>query len=343
MVCLVLAVAVAPASAAPVLTVPPGVHGTESGFAVYPSAMYSIEAGRPHLTRTDSRGRRRALRQFDRLIRIGGGVGPRGEEQAAYDIAASARWLVVALQRIDTLVDPNLPLASEGRTILQVARRTGRARTLVRCEQGDTEPLALRGSVLAYRSCDGRSTLVRDLDRPSRVVRLPIRGDRAAFAGPRVVVFDAPAWTGGGSALGVFELAGGRRVVSATDAYEDFGGAPDGTVLLAPIRPDGAPCHRSPTRLLSPAAVDPRPLPGVCGTWLAGGHVLGSTEAQPLVGGSARPMRLNGWLVDAVHPDGSVRLVDERCEHVGARFTFARAGVLLGDGPRRPPTCPRRP
>src|SRR5688572_18542976 len=103
LICLVLA-ASAPdlASAAPVFTVPFGVLGTESGVAVYPSAMYTIGAGGRTLVRTDVRGRRRPMRQFDRLIRFGD---RERRDLTSYSIATSARWLVVALHREDANQD----------------------------------------------------------------------------------------------------------------------------------------------------------------------------------------------------------------------------------------------
>lgn len=332
LICLVLAASVPDlASAAPVFTVPFGVLGTESGVAVYPSAMYTIGAGGRTLVRTDARGRRRPMRQFDRLIRFGDREMDRGD-LTSYSIAASARWLVVALHREDANQDV--------RTILRVARRSGgRARTLVRCPRSSTGPLALRGSLLAYPSCDGASTIVSDLDRPSRRLELPTRGDEAAFAGARIVVFDPPTMFGGSGALGVFELADGRPVLSATDTYKQYSGASDGRVLL---RRAGS-CDSSPAVLLEPGTAEPRPLPGICGGWwLAGDYVLGQDEAVPLAGGAARPLRLNGWLVDAVVPGGLVRLIDEECEFTGERYTFVTVRLLLGDGPAAPPRCGRR-
>jgi len=331
LICVVLA-ASAPdlATAAPVFTVPFAVMGTESGVAVYPSALYTIEGGRRTLVRTDARGRRRPMRQFDRLIRFGDREMDRGD-LTSYSIAASARWLVVALHREDANQDV--------RTILRVVRRSGgRARTLVRCPRSSTGPLALRGSLLAHPSCDGASTIVSDLDRPARRLHLPTRGDEAAFAGARIVVFDAPAMFGGSGALGVYELADGRPVLSATDTYKQYSATSDGRVLL---RRAGS-CDSSPAVLLEAGTAEPRPLPGICGGWLTGDHVLGTDEAVPLAGGAARPLRLNGWLVDAVVPSGLVRLIDEQCEFTGERYTFVALRLLLADGPAAPPRCSRR-
>lgn len=144
LICLVLAASADLASAAPVFTVPFGVLGTESGVAVYPSALYTIGAGGRTLVRTHARGRRRPMRQFDRLVRFGDSEMDRGD-LTSYSIAVSARWLVVALHREDANQDV--------RTIMRVARRSGgRARTLVRCPRSSTGPLALRGSLLAVTS-----------------------------------------------------------------------------------------------------------------------------------------------------------------------------------------------
>lgn len=112
-------------------------------------------------------------------------------------------------------------------------------------------------------------------------------------------------------------------------------------LAIFPGDPAGS-CDSSPAVLLEAGSAEPRPLPGICGGWLTGDHVLDTDEVQPLAGGAARPLRLNGWLVDAVVPGGLVRLVDEQCEFTGERYTFVAVRLLLADGPAAPPRCSPR-
>lgn len=316
-----------------------------------PHALYTIRDADAHLVRTDPRGVRRSLRQFDGLLRAGRALAG-SEEQVTYDLAVSARWLAVAQQRISRAFD----CCTYAGAVLQVARRSGKARTVLDCRaDAPTELLALRGSMLAYSACGGASTIVRDLDQPSRIAQIAFRATAARFAGTRVVLSrDAGPYDWGAPGLEVHDVAGGRLVLAAGPDVSATATREDGTVVLIHTENNPAGCSAS---VLDPGATSPRALPaGLCPYSLAGALGLQYERRSGADGlgaavvtldghGPPRSLHLGVWDEAEFVPGGRVALFDEDVCANATAYAFVPVSALLHRAPA-PPRChgelPRR-
>lgn len=138
---------------------------------VLPEGTVDVRNGlarnRPRVTFTSPSGRLRLLRQFNGLMSVVGRLGgdESYSEEANFLPAASARWIAVAMTRIANLYDGASETSEIEYSDIEVARRSGRARRLVRCKHFALVPV-VAGSILARNDCGASGVVVHDLDAP---------------------------------------------------------------------------------------------------------------------------------------------------------------------------------